>query len=306
MTLDLVTTASNALSRTADGSGALEAMQARWLGGLSGSTRRAYGADVRDWLRWCAEHGVDTLRPTGRDLSQYLDGLEVSTATKARRMAGVRSFYAWARDEEITTADPMPPRASRPRVRGSDARRILGLTAPEASALMGAADAHGPRSAALVSLLLTTGLRISEALSVTVGDLTHDRGGRTLVTVCGKGNKTRTVVVPPLAVERCHAAADGRGDDEPVFVTRTGRPWSQREARYQMARLGRAAGLGDVHPHQLRHTAATLALTDGTNIEVVRDMLGHSSLATTQRYVAAAASVDRSPAYRLAEKIAPA
>src|SRR5690606_16972980 len=100
--------------------------------------------------------------------------------------------------------------------------------------------------------------------------------------------------------------ADGRGDDEPVFVTRTGRPWSQREARYQMARLGRAAGLGDVHPHQLRHTAATLALTDGTNIEVVRDMLGHSSLATTQRYVAAAASVDRSPAYRLAEKIAPA
>ncbi|GII99096.1 integrase/recombinase XerC/integrase/recombinase XerD [Sediminihabitans luteus] len=288
--------------RTAAADVRLDRAHRRWLAGLAPSTRRGYSADVAAWLAWCAAHGVDAGHPSGRDLGEYLDTLAdtVSIATRARRLAAVRSFYAWARDEGASDADPNPPRRSTPRVRGLDAARLGGLSATEARTLMSAADAHHPRSAALVALLLTTGLRISEALSVSVGDLRPDTHGRVLLTVTGKGSKVRTVVVPELAAHRCTVIAGQRGRTAALFVTRTGKRWSADEARDHLARLGRRCGLMGLHPHALRHTAATLALAGGTNIEAVRAMLGHASLATTQRYVTAAGALDASPAEALA------
>lgn len=123
--------------------------------------------------------------------------------------------------------------------------------------------------------------------------------GRTTVTVLGKGRKTRTVVVPAFAAERCAKLGS------PLFVTRTGRRLTPREAWETMRRLGNRAGIRKLHPHMLRHTAATIALMEGSNIQAVRAMLGHSSLGTTQRYVEAAGSLEQSPAYTLAAKIAP-
>lgn len=285
----------------------LDRAQERWLGGLAPTTRRGYSADVRAWLEWARAAGVDPARPTGRDLAEHLASLgHLAVSTRARRLAAVLSFYAWLRDEGLSAADPRPPRSARPRVRGLDAARLGGLDAAQAQRIMAAADAASPRSAALVALLLTTGLRISEALSLTVADLAGaDAGGRCVVTVTGKGSKTRSVVVPPLAVERLARLIDGREGPARLFITRTGSPWLPREAADHLARLGRKAGLPGIHPHQLRHTAATLALTGGSNVEAVRAMLGHSSLATTQRYVIAAGALDASPAYALAATVAP-
>lgn len=288
----------------AGSAGRLEQLRGRWLGGLAPATARGYSADVAAWLAWCQGAGVDPAAAGDRDLTAYLAAIaELAPATKARRLAGIRSFYVWLRDEEVVTTVPTVPAGSRPRVRGRDDARLVGLDAAAAARLLGAADAHSPRMAALVATLLTTGARISEALELAPSQLRHGAGGRVTATITGKGDRTRTVVVPPLALERLEAI---RPDDDAdrFFRTRTGRPWTQRQVRDALTRFGRRHNL-PLHPHLLRHSAASISLARGVNIEAVRDMLGHGSLSTTQRYVRAAATLDGSPAYSLAAAIAP-
>ncbi|MGP5099039.1 tyrosine-type recombinase/integrase [Brachybacterium alimentarium] len=284
--------------------GRLEQLRGRWLGGLAPATARGYSGDVAAWLTWCQGAGVDPAAADDRDLTAYLGVIaDLAVSTRVRRLAGIRSFYVWLRDEGVISAVPTVPTGSRPRSRGRDDARLVGLDAPAAAALMGAADAHSPRMSSLVATLLTTGVRISEALELTPAQLRHGSGGRVTATITGKGDRTRTVVVPPLALERLEAIRPDN-DTDLFFRTRTGKPWTQRQVRDALTRLGRRHRLA-LHPHLLRHSAASISLARGVNIEAVRDMLGHGSLSTTQRYVRAAATLDGSPAYSLAAAIAP-
>lgn len=273
--------------------------RARWLGTLAPSTRRGYSTDARSWIEHCAMVGLDPRDATGRDLTAWLDAFShLRPSTRARRLSAVMSMYAWLRDEGVVTVVPEVPNGSRPRARGQDDARLVGLDQATAHRLLVAADGHSPRMAALVALGLTTGLRIQEMLSLNPSTLRTDGGGRMLATVTGKRERTRSVVVPPLAAERL-AALEPERSSTPYFRTRTGRQWSQREARDSLARLGDRIGVR-LHPHLMRHTAASLALATGADMESVRAMLGHESLATTQRYVRAASALDKSPAYALA------
>lgn len=281
----------------------VEKLSSRWLGTLAPSTRRGYTSDVRSWLAHCSEAELDPTEANGRDLSAWLDGLShLRPSTRARRLSAISSFYLWLKDEGIVGAVPEVPRASRPRVRGQDDARLVGLDQRTAARLLSAADHHSPRMSALVAVGLTTGLRIEELLGLTPAQVRTDGGGRVLATVTGKREKTRTVVVPPLAAERL-SQLHPNTVDERYFRTRSGKQWSQRQARDALARLGERAGLPRLHPHLLRHTAASLALSSGASMEAVRAMLGHASLATTQKYVRAAGALDSSPAYALAAAI---
>ncbi|MGO1348902.1 MAG: tyrosine-type recombinase/integrase [Brevibacterium aurantiacum] len=281
-----------------------EQLTGRWLGGLAPATSRGYRTDVRHWLRWCADAGIDPRDSTGRDLTAYLASIaQLATSTRVRRLAGIRSFHTWLRDEGIAATVPELPAGTRPRVRGRDDARLVGLDAATAAQLMTAADAHSPRMAALIATQLTTGARINETLALTPARFSAGAGGRVTTTITGKGGRVRTVVVPPLALERL----DQIHPDSPTglfFVTRTGKAWTQREVRDSLTRLGRRHDLR-LNPHLLRHSAASISLARGANIEAVRDMLGHASLSTTQRYVRAAATLDGSPAYSLAAAVAP-
>lgn len=208
-------------------------------------------------------------------------------------------MYGWLKEEGLVSHVPEVPRSSRPRPRGQDDARLVGLDQATATKLLAAADKHSPRMAALVAVGLTTGLRIEELLGLTPSHLRVDGGGRVLATVTGKRERVRTVVVPPMAAERL-ARLNPDEPSDPYFATRTGRPWTQREVRDALGRLGQNIGIPKLHPHLLRHTAASLALTSGASMESVRAMLGHESLATTQRYVRAAGALESSPAYVLA------
>lgn len=275
-------------------------LSSRWLGTLAPSTRRGYTSDVRSWLAHCSETELDPTVANGRDLTAWLDGLaHLKPSTRARRLSAVLSMYCWLKDEGVVGSIPEVPRASRPRVRGQDDARLVGLDQATAARLLAVADDHSPRMAALVAVGLTTGLRVDELLGLTGSHLRTDGGGRVLATVTGKREKTRTVVVPPLAAERLAALTKDCPRD-PYFSTRTSKPWTQREARDSLRRLGRRIDIPNLHPHLLRHTAASLALSSGASMEAVRAMLGHESLATTQRYVRAAGALDASPAYALA------
>lgn len=276
----------------------------RWLGGLSLATRRGYSTDVAQWIAWCVSHGIDARTVTGRDTTQWLaDISHLSPATRSRKLAAVNSFYRYLRDEGIVDADPAPPSSRRPRVRGHNAARLKGLDADQAQTLLRVADDSSARLAAIVSLMLTTGLRVSEAASITPNMVTTDSGGRVVLTVTGKGERVRSVVVPPVAVERLAAIAPTNGF-EFYFRTSSGKQWTPDEIRDSIARLGRRAGILHLHPHALRHTAGTLSVKGGANIEAVRQMLGHASLNTTQQYVTAAGALDASPAYLLASQVA--
>ncbi|HWR02995.1 MAG TPA: tyrosine-type recombinase/integrase, partial [Humidesulfovibrio sp.] len=143
---------------------------------------------------------------------------------------------------------------------------------------------------ALAELLYGSGLRISEALSLTVDDVRADRG---FVRVRGKGGKERLAPLSEAAKLRLVEYLDERAgltpgdtDTQPaLFLGARGGPLSRREAQRIISRLAELAGVGqNVHPHTLRHSFASHLLQAGADLRSVQEMLGHSRLSTTERY----------------------
>jgi site-specific recombinase XerD len=271
---------------------------ARWLGGYARGTQIAYRRDATDWFAFCLELGVDPLRATRGDMTGWIDELRQAgraESTIARKVAALASLYSWARDEQLTDADPIPRR--RPKVARDD-RHILGLDRDVVRALLQAADAWGPRERAFVVLLVTCGLRVSEALGADVSDLDEVRGHHVL-TVVGKGNRPRTVALPPAT---WLALTGYLGDREsgPIFITASGRAWDRIAAARSLDRISQRAGLSHLHPHVLRHTAATLALDAGAPLDRVQALLGHADPRTTMRYAAARERLETSAAFDVA------
>nr|WP_217509070.1 tyrosine recombinase XerC [Pseudarthrobacter sp. C4D7] len=266
-------------------------------------TRRAYLGDVHSLLAHAASEGVTGLKDLELGtFRRWLGGQSsagASRATLARRSATARVFTAWALREEIIDVDPAlrlkaPKReGSLPGVlQASQLTRILeGL---EASATDG--EPLAVRNRAIVELLYATGIRVGELAGLDVDDLDPDR--RTL-RVIGKGNKERTV---PFGVPAAMALDDwlrrGRpalvkdGSGPALFLGARGKRVDQRQVRALVNTLFEA--LGDTSasgPHALRHSAATHLLDGGADLRAVQELLGHSSLATTQIYTHV--SVDR-------------
>lgn len=149
---------------------------------------------------------------------------------------------------------------------------------------------HGLRNAALISLLVGTGLRIAEALSLRPHDIDFDRG--TVFVGHGKGDKSRTVALlrpREPAVREWLDARERAGftAQQPVFVSRTGGKLDTSYARKLLPRLAREAGIQRrVHPHALRHTFAAEAARQKVRPELIQRQLGHTNLGTTTKYLA--------------------
>lgn len=271
--------------------------------GRSEHTVRAYEGDITGLLDYAAGLGITTLSEI--DLSVLrgwlgkLSDSGLARATIARRAATARSFTGWALREELIPADPAlrlkaPKRTKTlPGVLRPAQIDALFKTLAEAAA---EGDALAVRDRALVELLYATGIRVGELAGLDVDDLDQDR--RTL-RVIGKGNKERTVpygLPAALAVDdwlRRGRPAVVREDSGPaLFLGLRGRRIDQRQVRAVTAALFEA--LGDTSasgPHALRHSAATHLLDGGADLRSVQEILGHSSLATTQLYTHV--SVDR-------------
>lgn len=229
------------------------------------------------------------------------------------RLAAVSSFYRFAADDGLIPSQP----ASRVKRRRIDADHSVtrGLSRSEATALLDEARIDGPRSFALATLLLLTGIRISEALSACVSDVQRDTGHRVLV-VTRKGGKRAKIALPPRVVDAlCSylgtSAAEGSEvivsevADRPLFATSTGNRWATSGAFRTMQRLARAAGIeGRVSPQSLRHTDATLALDAGLSLRDLQDLMGHVDPRTTRRYDRARGRLERSSAYTMAAALA--
>ncbi|MEX0833279.1 MAG: tyrosine recombinase [Actinomycetota bacterium] len=212
-----------------------------------------------------------------------------SRASIARRVASLRAFFKWAKARGHTDADPAS-KLGRPKT----ASRLPGvLRAKEAAALVEAADpdagdAVSLRDRAILELLYGCGLRVGEVCSLTPESVDLDRGR---VIVKGKGDKERELPLSDFAQQALDAymhrgrpvmAREGSHD---LFFNKRRKRMSERDVRAMIDRY-REREMPDrkVSPHTLRHSFATHLLEGGADIRVVQELLGHASLATTQRY----------------------
>ena len=263
-------------------------------------TVRAYIGDLHHLLGYLDRTGSGTLAEVDlRTLRRWLAGMHAAGAERAsmqRRAAAARVFFAWAHGTGRLPHDPAAglrsPRVDRtlPPTLGVDqARQALEHLAALAAAVeQPAAGASALRDVAIVEVLYSSGLRVGELCGLDLGSLDGDRQ---LVRVLGKGNKERTVPLGGPAVRAVDAwlmvrhrlvRAPAR---DALFVGDRGARIDPRVVRRLVHRaLARVPEAPELGPHGLRHAMATHLLEGGADLRSVQEMLGHSSLATTQIY----------------------
>jgi integrase/recombinase XerD len=271
-----------------------------WLAverGRAANTLAAYRRDLQAYETWLSCRGIVLGQVAEDDVTAYVAHLRAAgraPATGARALGSVRSFHRFLVDEGHTDADPTGEVGS-PRVPQGLPKA---LSEDEVASLLGAAvgeDATGRRDRAILELLYGTGMRISELVGLSLGDVSQDDG---VARVFGKGAKERVVPVGRYArlalADWLTASGRGamtparwarRGDAEALFLNARGGRLSRQGAWGIVRRYAGKAGLGDrLTPHVLRHSCATHMLDHGADIRVVQELLGHASIATTQVY----------------------
>jgi integrase/recombinase XerD len=278
---------------------------AAWqLAQTSPHTLRAYTRSMAGYCSWLDARGLDLLGVKRPIVDGYRHSLTGAPATAAARLAALSSFYRYALSAELIASNPVEL-VKRPRL-DPDHSGTQGLSKDQAKALLETARADGPRSHALASLLLFTGIRLGEALNAGTADYGHDAGHRTL-RIRRKGGTEGKVAVPAPAVEalNTYLGTTGRelmagtaGAGLPIFTTIKGKRWAPSEAFRTVQRLAKAAGIeGQISPHSLRHTFATIALDAGTTLHDLQDSMGHADPRTTRRYDRARHALGKAAGY---------
>jgi integrase/recombinase XerC len=257
--------------------------------GYSVHTVRAYRSDLTDLLAFAEGAGADTVAALDLELLRgWLwagSKAGLAKATLARRTVAARTFGSWIARETGTT-DP----AARLRVGRTDSHLPRVLSRPQIDQVLDALAARAAggdvlalRDLAIVELLYAAGLRVSEVAGLDRGDIDLER---LTVRVLGKGAKERTVPFGVPAARAIGRYLDARDDTErAAFVGSRGSRIGTRTIYGIVAELLEAIpGDGPAGPHALRHTAATHLLDGGADLRAVQEILGHSSLRTTQIY----------------------
>jgi integrase/recombinase XerC len=250
--------------------------------GASPHTIRAYRKDLELFFESVPDDAtMGDIR--GFVASQISSGNRKSTAS--RRLASLRAFFKFLHREGHIKSNPAKL-VSSPKLPGKLPRF---LTVDEIFSLMEKPEGIGfllARDRAILELLYSSGLRVSELASLDLDDVRLKEG---LVKVKGKGKKERIVPVGGKAVDALKSYNVERlllkRTDPALFLNRSGTRLSDRGVRRIVKKYSRIIGLhGEVTPHTLRHTFATHLLQSGADLRVIQELLGHSSLSTTQKY----------------------
>lgn len=275
---------------------------------------------IKEWLNWLKlvkGFSVHTYDAYARDISIFFDFLNdylgqnpqindlkdidatafraflsrrsashITKSSTAREMSALRSFFQYLNRHKIidNTSFSMisSPRQEKLLPKSLNTDEALDVITASSDNKI---DWIGARDTAVITLLYGSGMRISEALSLNIGDINHND----FVIIKGKGNKERVVPILPIIKQRIEEYLNlcpfRLKEGEPLFVGARGERLLARIVQRRLAKLREELNLPDsLTPHALRHTFATQLLAQGVNLRAIQELLGHSSLSTTQRY----------------------
>jgi site-specific recombinase XerD len=259
--------------------------------GAAERTRRAYGVDLGQLALWCSASGVEPDAvdyPVLRRYAAQLAGRGAGARTVARKLAAIRSFYKSMVEQGEMRANPadLLPAPKQP-------QRLPRTLKPEdVAALLNRIPATTPlemRDRALFELAYACGLRAEELVDLDLESIDFDAE---TVRVEGKGGKTRFVPAGEPALrsvtrylERARPALAASDEERALLLSKSGRRLSTSDVRRRLKVWARhATQQGAVHPHALRHSFATHLLEGGADLRAIQELLGHSSISTTQVY----------------------
>src|SRR3954468_3582713 len=248
----------------------------------SAQTRTAYAADLASWLTFCAGLGLNPLAAGIHHADGYLrllaeagdprSGRRLAPASIARRTSALHGFYRYATRQHAVAGSPFTD-VERPHP--DDEHATSRLSTAERRQLRAAARADGPRSDALITLLLTNGLRISEDIGARIDDLSITEGHRVL-RYRRKGNRRTTAPLTASVLVALDACIGDRTEG-PIFATATGTALDRVAAWRIVRRLARQAGIAHperISPHSMRATFITTALDEGVPLWFPRNRGG--------------------------------
>ena len=259
--------------------------------GAAERTRRAYGADCGELAAWAAAQRLgpcDVGYPVLRRWAARVSSAGAAPRTLARKMASARAFFRVLVEHGELRANPADLLAS-PKL---PQRLPRTLKPQEVARLLDRIPATTPlelRDRAMFEVAYGCGLRAEELVNLDLRSVEFDAEQ---LRVLGKGSKTRFVPVGEPALrsvarylERGRGALAGESEESALFLSKTGRRLSTSDIRRRLRVWARhAVAQGAVHPHALRHSYATHLLEGGADLRAIQELLGHSSISTTQVY----------------------
>jgi integrase/recombinase XerC len=263
---------------------------------VSPHTLSAYRLDLEQLADFVARETGDVARVGDVDhlmLRRYLAllGKRAKKSSVGRKLAAIRSFFRFLVRRGVVAKNPAELIATPKK----ENRLPFHLDIDQVTTLVEApqdADTHALRDRAILEMLYSCGLRVSELTGLAIGDLDLSGG---MVRVLGKGGKERIVPVGSRAIEAIRGYLQGRSElagSGPLFLNTRGQRINRRSvARIVDAHVLRIAAFKRISPHILRHTFATHMLEGGADLRAIQELLGHASLSTTQKYTHV--SIDR-------------
>jgi integrase/recombinase XerD len=256
--------------------------------GLSKNTLSSYAADLKRYTLFLKEREKDissALRSDIVDFNEALRNKGYSISSICRYLSSIKALYKYLLIESILDYDPsgnihLPKKWERlPKALSISEVMALLQTSFSGKTIL--------RDSAMLELLYSSGLRVSELVKIKLGDIHFDAG---FVRIMGKGDKERVVPVNMRALEKVKQYMEeerpvtlGKRQSPYLFVTRRGKPMSRQRFWQTLKAIGQKAGL-EISPHTIRHCFATHLLEGGADLRSVQKMLGHSDISTTQIY----------------------
>ena len=259
---------------------------------LSANTVEAYGRDAEALLEYLRSEGLGKAENVrGEHLTAYVESLSASGISKrsqARAISSIKALFRYLEDEGVIKENPCDmldaPKMQKhlPSV----------LSVEEVLAILDSVDLSKPqghRNRAILEMLYSCGLRVSELVNLRISDLFFDEG---FIRVIGKGDKQRLIPVGEPAVKAVGFWMDQRrhwslakGFDDCLFINRRGSKLTREMVFHIVKEQAEAAGIHkEISPHTFRHSFATHMVENGADLRVVQEMLGHESILTTEIY----------------------
>ena len=257
--------------------------------GLSRNTVGAYHTDLRKYSHFLDEKGTAIDAASTADIVDFVEILRsggYSSASICRYISSIKAFYKYMLMENKMEHDP----SEKIQTPKKWERLPKALSISEVKTLLDAGSSSGKtalRDSAMVELLYSSGLRVSELVAIKLGDIHFEAG---FIRVLGKGSKERVVPVNARSLEKVkryiheeRPAILKKRQSAYIFVTRMGGQMTRQRFWQTLKAIGRRAGIA-LSPHTIRHCFATHLLEGGADLRSVQKMLGHSDISTTQVY----------------------